>query len=100
MRLRVLVAVLAAGACSVCMRWYFARGYNLASIPVFLVLVKDTSYLLRSVNPAVLKVTRKLVRRFLWGCLLLFIALNVVALLHAYRFTHFASNAVEKTQSA
>jgi hypothetical protein len=48
----------------------------------------------------VLKVTRKFVRRFLWGCLLLFVALNVVAMLHAYKFTHFASNTVEKTQSA
>jgi len=48
----------------------------------------------------VLKVTSKFVRRFLSGCLLLFITLNVVAILHAYRFTHFGSNSVEKTQSA
>jgi pimeloyl-ACP methyl ester carboxylesterase len=37
-------------------------------------------------------------RKALWVALILFISFNVVAFIHAYKFTHFASKAAERTK--
>jgi len=42
---------------------------------------------------------RKLLRRVLWFLLFLFVAANVIAYMHAYKFTHFAKPSVEKTSA-
>lgn len=42
---------------------------------------------------------RKLVRRVLWTLLVLFILANVIAFMHAYKFTHFTNSSVERTSN-
>lgn len=42
---------------------------------------------------------RKLVRRVLWTILILFILANVIAFMHAYKFTHFTNSTVERTSN-
>jgi alpha-beta hydrolase superfamily lysophospholipase len=39
-------------------------------------------------------------KRVWWVCLLVFILINIVACFHAYKFTHFAAETIEKTKSA
>lgn len=43
---------------------------------------------------------RKWLKRSLWTLVVLFILMNVVAILHSYKFTHFADSKTEKTKSA
>lgn len=40
---------------------------------------------------------RKWVKRSLWTLLIVFVLMNVVAVFHSYKFTHFADNKTEKT---
>jgi uncharacterized protein len=43
---------------------------------------------------------KKVFKRILWLCLVIFILMNVVAFFHAYKFTHFAeANSASKTKS-
>lgn len=42
---------------------------------------------------------RKLVRRVLWTLLILFIVANIIAFMHAYKFTHFTNSSVERTSN-
>jgi uncharacterized protein len=42
---------------------------------------------------------RKLVRRLLWFLLSLFILANVIAYMHAYKFTHFTNASIERTSN-
>jgi uncharacterized protein len=41
----------------------------------------------------------KLVRKVLWTLLIFFILANVIAFMHAYKFTHFTSSSVERTSN-
>jgi uncharacterized protein len=43
---------------------------------------------------------RKLFKRTLWTIAIIFMAMNVVAFFHAYKFTHFTDSSVSKTKSA
>ena len=40
---------------------------------------------------------KKLWKRSLWLLLVLFMGMNIIALFHAYKFTHFASSEIQKT---
>ncbi|MBX2961206.1 MAG: hypothetical protein KF687_01765 [Cyclobacteriaceae bacterium] len=39
-------------------------------------------------------------KRIIWVLIIVFILMNVVAIFHAYKFTHFAEQKVEKTKDA
>ena len=41
----------------------------------------------------------KFFRRFLWFLLFLFLIANVVAFMHAYKFTHFSNSSIERTSN-
>src|SRR5688572_2592295 len=43
---------------------------------------------------------RKFIKRFLWPALILFVLMNVIAYLHAYKFTHFDRTTKNKTKHA
>lgn len=43
-------------------------------------------------------IKRKWIKRGLWTLTTIFILMNVVAILHSYKFTHFANNKTEKTK--
>ena len=42
----------------------------------------------------------KLLKRVLWSVLILFVLMNIIACLHAYKFTHFEKSATSKTKDA
>lgn len=42
----------------------------------------------------------KTFKKFLWTSLLLFLVMNIVSFIHAYKFTHFTSSRIEKTKDA
>jgi uncharacterized protein len=42
---------------------------------------------------------RKLVRKVLWTLLILFVLANIIAFMHAYKFTHFTNSSVERTSN-
>ena len=41
----------------------------------------------------------KLIKRFLWTIAVIFILMNIIALFHSYRFTHFSDKAHKKTDA-
>src|SRR5689334_9136192 len=41
---------------------------------------------------------RKWIKRSLWTLMTIFILMNIVALFHSYKFTHFADSKIEKTR--
>jgi uncharacterized protein len=42
--------------------------------------------------------TKKIFRRLIWTILIGFVLMNIVAIFHSYKFTHFADDNIEKTQ--
>lgn len=44
--------------------------------------------------------SKKIIKRSLWTTLALFILMNAIACLHAYKFTHFDTNTKDKTKDA
>jgi len=42
---------------------------------------------------------RKFVRRVLWTLLILFLLANIIAFIHAYKFTHFTTSSIERTSN-
>jgi len=45
-----------------------------------------------------LKKIRKIVKRLLWTGIIIFIMMNVIAIFHSYKFTHFADRDIAKTK--
>src|SRR5215203_185698 len=41
----------------------------------------------------------KFFRRFLWFLLFLFLIANIIAFMHAYKFTHFSNSSIERTSN-
>lgn len=46
-----------------------------------------------------LMLRRKIVRRLIWTITAIFVLLNIIAIFHSYKFTHFAETKVEKTKN-
>ncbi|HEY0029778.1 MAG TPA: alpha/beta hydrolase, partial [Bacteroidia bacterium] len=47
-----------------------------------------------------MKNKRKFLKRFLWTIAIVFLLMNVIAIFHSYRLTHFVDSNVEKTKDA
>jgi len=47
-----------------------------------------------------LKYNKKGIKRIFWGLTAIFILMNIVAVFHAYKFTHFSKSDIEKTKSS
>ncbi len=47
-----------------------------------------------------IKIPRKFLKRFLWTLAIVFLLMNVMAIIHAYSFTHFSDDGEQKTSSS
>lgn len=41
---------------------------------------------------------RKILKRFIWSVSIIFVLINIVAIIHSYKFTHFSASNIERTE--